>query len=86
HLEIFHSINLSYSSFNACTFLFFWGKNKMRIFSPMTTENWREIWWSNVSFCPEMEFHNSLIRYGFAASAFLLIYLGLSLRERKSNQ
>jgi len=54
----------------------------MRVFSPMTTENWRKIWWSNVSFCPKMEFQQSLIRYGLAATAFLLIYLGLSLREK----
>jgi hypothetical protein len=54
----------------------------MRLFSPMTTENWRKIWWSNVSFCPETDFHHSLIRYGLAAAAFLLIYLGLTLRKK----
>lgn len=58
----------------------------MRVFSPMTTENWRKIWWSNVSFCPEMEFERSIIRYGLAAAAFILIYLGLSLRARTSRQ
>lgn len=54
----------------------------MRVFSPMTTENWRKIWWSNVSFCPETEFQHSLIRYGLTAAAFLLIYLGLTLRKK----
>jgi len=55
----------------------------MRIFSPMTTGNWRQIWWSNVSFCPETEFQQSLMRYGLAAAAFLFIYLGISLRQKK---
>lgn len=58
----------------------------MRVFSPMTTENWRKIWWSNVSFCPETELNHSLIRYGLAGVAFLLIYLGLYLPGRKSRQ
>ena len=58
----------------------------MRVFLPMVPANWREIWWSNVSFCPEAVFHHSLVRYGLAAGAFLVIYIGLSLREERGQK
>ena len=53
----------------------------MRVFRPMIIENYRRIWWSNVSFCPEAVFRRSLAGYGMVAVAFLLIYLGLYLRN-----
>ncbi len=54
----------------------------MRVFRPLITENYREIWWSNVSFCPEPVFRQSLVRYGIIAAIFVIIYTGFYLRRR----
>lgn len=53
-----------------------------RIMSPMTADNYRRIWWSEVSFCPEEVFRSSSGTYGLCFLAFLLLYLGLFLRSR----
>ena len=57
----------------------------MRVYAPMTTANYRRIWWSNISFCPEEIFRDSLIRYLIIAAAFLLVYAGVRLLPEAGN-
>lgn len=53
-----------------------------RILRPMTAENYRRIWWSEVSFCPEEVFRSSSLTYLAVFAAFVLLYLVLSLRAK----
>lgn len=55
----------------------------MRVFSPMAAENYRKIWWSNISFCPQDVFLKSSLRYAFFGIAFLVLYLILYLNLRR---
>jgi hypothetical protein len=56
----------------------------MRVLHPMTTANYRQIWWVCISFCPESVFRQSLLRCGLVGVAFLIIYAGLYLKIRGS--
>lgn len=51
-----------------------------RIAQPMTAENYRRIWWSEASFCPEEVLRASALTFCLSFAAFVLLYAGLSLR------
>ncbi len=54
----------------------------MRVFSPLTPSNYRRIWWSNISFCPETVFRQSSLRYLLFALALFILILFIRLRSR----
>ena len=54
----------------------------MRVFSPLVPANYRQIWWSNISFCPEAVFRQSSLRYLIFALAFFILTLFIRLRSR----
>ena len=59
----------------------------MRILSPLTPSNYRQIWWSNISFCPEAVFRQSSLRYLlFSLTLFILIlFIRLRFRSRSKS-
>ena len=57
-----------------------------RILRPMTAANYRRIWWSEVSFCPEEVFRSSSLTYLAFFLAFVLLYTGLFLRSRRATK
>ncbi len=57
-----------------------------RVLSPMTAENYRRIWWSEVSFCPEEVFRSSSRTYLLVFIAFVLLYAGFRFRARMAKR
>ncbi len=55
----------------------------MRVFRPMIPANYRQIWWSQISFRPEAIFRQSSLQFALFAAGFVLLYLGLYLRSRR---
>lgn len=58
----------------------------MRILRPMSTENYRRIWWSNISFCPHDVFVESSQRFALFALAFIALYSILHFYMRKKGR
>ena len=57
-----------------------------RILRPMTAANYCRIWWSEVRLCPEEVFRSSSLNYLLCFAAFVLLYLGFSLRARRATK
>lgn len=54
----------------------------MRFFRQMSTANYRQIWWTCISFCPKDVFRQSVLRCALTGAAFLAIYAGIYLKSK----